>query len=85
MKVKIVYSDSCPHCQELKRALKEQNGIPDKDIEMVDAMSDEGQIVSLAYDIEMIPTAVNDNGVCEITYVDGRVDIICPELENEHN
>ena len=79
MKVKIVYSEECPHCAELKQKLAAQHGIDGIDIDMVEAQSDEGIIISEAYGLDVIPTAVNDVGICEITYISGKVDIVCPE------
>lgn len=83
MKVTIIHSEDCPHCVDLLQALKDQGGLKDKskELRLVEATTEEGMQLAEEYDLEYVPTAINEQGlVCEITKADGSVDVICPSM-----
>lgn len=83
MKIKIVYSDNCPHCQEFLTQLKNQGGIHDKELDLVNVTTPEGIKAVIDNSLDAVPSAINEHGMkCEIRYTDGHVDIVCPDTEH---
>ena len=80
MKVKIVYSDQCPHCIDLLNKLKAQEGIPDMEIEYVELGSAEAAEIIKSNNINDIPAVVSETNVsCKVEYFNSKVEIICPD------
>jgi glutaredoxin len=80
MKVKIVYSDDCPHCVELLNKLEKQNGIPNMEIEFVEIDSEAGANIIKNNSIHSIPVIISENNIsCKVEYFGDKVDIICPD------
>lgn len=78
MDIKIIYSEYCDHCHELIHKLKEQGGISGLEIEYVEISTPEGFALAQKHNLDTVPAAVSSNGLCEITYIDGRVETVCP-------
>ncbi len=79
MEVQIIYSEECPHCQELIQQLEKQSGIPGFDIDLVELSTEEAQKLIEDKNIDQVPTVINANGVfCEISYIGDRVELVCP-------
>lgn len=85
MEVIILKSDDCPHCQELMDRIKEQGGVDGKEIEFVDALTEDGRKLAIDLEIEEVPTAIvkGSNAVCKLVYVNDKVEVICPGDGNE--
>jgi hypothetical protein len=82
--VTIVYSKLCPHCQELidkvvAQGNKEKGG---KDVKLVNLDTKEGEELLKKHGFSEVPVAVSGSGItCEIQYVNGEVEVVCPEVE----
>ncbi len=81
MKVNLIYSDDCPHCQDVLEALEAQGGIPDKEITLVELATDLGIEHAQKFNLDVVPTAVTEDGIrCEIKFLDGnKIDVSCPK------
>lgn len=83
MKVQIITAEGCSHCTKLKKKIEEMGG--DSDIEFIDIYSEDGGKITDQFEIEVVPTAIREDGVrCEIQYdKDDNPLIICPELDKD--
>lgn len=80
----VVYSKLCPHCQELVDKVIAQNNVEKggKDVKLVDLNTKEGEELLKEHSFQEVPAAVSPSGLtCEIQYVNGEVEVICPEEE----
>jgi len=83
MDLTIVHSDYCPHCKQLIEDLQKQDGkITGVDnINLINIDNDDSGIELLQkVEANDIPKAIkNDEIVCEIEYINGRIEVLCPE------
>lgn len=85
MEVIILKSDDCPYCKELMDKIKAQGGVNGKEINFVDALTEDGRKLAMDLEIEEVPTAIakDSKAICKMMYEDDRVEVICPGDENE--
>jgi thiol-disulfide isomerase/thioredoxin len=76
--IKIVTSEGCPPCQEVKRSLK--NEISKGEVKIVDINSGEGKKLRKAFNLKYVPSFVvsDGNNLCEIEK-DGKIKKCVPE------
>ena len=85
-RITIVVSKLCPHCQELIEKIIAQEGVDTggQKLEVIELLTDEGGKIALEHNLTEVPVAISPEGVqCEIRYVSGKVEVVCPKTEEK--